>query len=505
MRILFTLIGLLICFATISTQDNDFDFLRLSTPYVFFQPTVNEVGQQDPRLGIYLQASIDTWPLISIGRVLDLETAFGTGLDCFPSVPTFLGNDLEYTETGVLLYNEAASTPMEIRTTATVGTSWTAYTDTNTGYELRMEVVDQAETSFLGLTDQVKTISLQSRNSSNDTFVNLIPELKISQTYGLIQGADLWRLAQNDNNIPLVGINEFGDRDYRFEDFFELLPGDALHIREVEFTPNANGGFYEVVEQIRRVNGIGYDASLEAIVVNFGIQQLRYFYTNPGPNPIYTDSTFTAIPTLFEAYFEEEGTGWLNGRIGQFSDPQGVNNVVDLQGGIIQLRSGPFAVQSKSLSAEYIRQVEDSCYTLALDTQFGDSYYVGYAGPYYSRLGPQLFSVRELVFGNTSAGIVGEGFEWQDVFPSNTLDPVTLDNNLSVAPNPSMGFVNLSTPTNFPAAHLQVVDIHGRMVWSQSLFGKTQELDLTGLPKGTYQILLFDGRVLVGRKRVVLR
>ena len=59
---------------------------------------------------------------------------------------------------------------------------------------------------------------------------------------------------------------------------------------------------------------------------------------------------------------------------------------------------------------------------------------------------------------------------------------------ITLFPNPTSGTINLSTA--LPGAQLSVCDLQGRVVYSNVLEAEERSFDLTGLPAGSYQVVI---------------
>jgi len=74
---------------------------------------------------------------------------------------------------------------------------------------------------------------------------------------------------------------------------------------------------------------------------------------------------------------------------------------------------------------------------------------------------------------------------------------------LQLQPNPTYGPLSVTLPANTAAQHAEVLDAHGRMVWSKALGASTEQvqLDLAALSEGAYvlRLRLKDGAVRHGR------
>ena len=63
---------------------------------------------------------------------------------------------------------------------------------------------------------------------------------------------------------------------------------------------------------------------------------------------------------------------------------------------------------------------------------------------------------------------------------------------INIFPNPANNFITITTPVRTPAKGYKIVDIFGRNWQEGALDSRNQKLTLTGLPKGIYEVIIYD-------------
>ncbi|MCB9251745.1 MAG: T9SS type A sorting domain-containing protein [Flavobacteriales bacterium] len=76
-------------------------------------------------------------------------------------------------------------------------------------------------------------------------------------------------------------------------------------------------------------------------------------------------------------------------------------------------------------------------------------------------------------------------------------------NGLSIYPNPSKGIFTIRVSSYDQNTVLKVYASNGKLLWSQALKSKTEEIDLTGLPKGIYSLLLTSEKTNQYKKIII--
>ena len=140
---------------------------------------------------------------------------------------------------GILYYWENSGTPFYFLPNATVGQSWDIVStyDENDYDTITITCSDVQLESFLGITDSVKTFTLQANGSSpNQTPIDNFA-IKLSKNYGLIEFVPFIQFlyhpdTENFKSLKLNGLEKagikYGFEQPKFEDYFHLSAGDIL-------------------------------------------------------------------------------------------------------------------------------------------------------------------------------------------------------------------------------------------------------------------------------------
>lgn len=67
---------------------------------------------------------------------------------------------------------------------------------------------------------------------------------------------------------------------------------------------------------------------------------------------------------------------------------------------------------------------------------------------------------------------------------------------LNVYPNPASDFITVSSSTQKRNVWVQILDIHGKVVFADTFTGSSRHFNISDLPKGVYFVRLYDGSAL---------
>lgn len=475
----------------------DFELFQFNTPYVYEQPSASAVFTT-PYLGVFLGDADPSVPPSRVLRQTDPNDPW-----CLRSLAPFYGDSIATYNGLTELYNSGVAGVMTVRHADPVGSTWLAFADPDSEYELWMSVDELAEESFLGMTDQVKTIGLSQRLSATDSLTVIDPVLKISQNHGLIQAADLWRLRDNQETISLVGLADSGYLDYDEQDFFGLSVGSELHIREIDQVLQAGStDHYAVTEQVYRVSSMLCDPVLGQTDVLWSRKSITY--KQAVLNDISTNYDSTTIVNFNGSWsFDWSGElNWLQGKAWQFWAE------FPTFGHPIQIRQSPYGTPAKSLGGTFssTNGEPDGCYEYVTESHSGpgETYYVGFAGPYFEGYDLGGYLARQLVYGDTNYGTVGTPFNCA-AWETSSVVEVWSERVLNVYPNPARNFTTVSFSEAVGPVDIILLDGSGRKVRQYASAAQSQRLDFGGeLAAGVYQLLVRKNGQLLGRKRLVI-
>lgn len=126
-----------------------------------------------------------------------------------------------------------------INTFATINDTWRLYTYPNNDYiEAKVTSIEQEE--FLGITDDIKTISFQLKNEYGDDINNGINDayISISKNHGFVHVPNLshFPVYADYYSMDIVGYNSYGFQDFGVATIYDFDIGDKISSYEYEKT-----------------------------------------------------------------------------------------------------------------------------------------------------------------------------------------------------------------------------------------------------------------------------
>lgn len=143
---------------------------------------------------------------------------------------------------GINLFFNQENDTINIKTNANLLESWKIFSYTNGNY-IEATISNVSIENFIGLSDSVKTISLQLKDSNNNNITDTLNsyQLKLSKNYGFITIADFYDFPFNiifsnyyynpDNLLTMAGINnpQMGWQNITLSDVYTMQQGDEIH------------------------------------------------------------------------------------------------------------------------------------------------------------------------------------------------------------------------------------------------------------------------------------
>jgi hypothetical protein len=77
-------------------------------------------------------------------------------------------------------------------------------------------------------------------------------------------------------------------------------------------------------------------------------------------------------------------------------------------------------------------------------------------------------------------------------------------NPITIYPNPTDNYVTVNLPINYTSGILQIIDLQGRVVKTETLSSKSQTLATGNLPGGVYQVIIGSKNSILGRQKLVV-
>lgn len=184
------------------------------------------------------------------------ETPFDTinyNAFCFYPIDTgFMGYKTILKSNGIDVFFNRFEDSIFINTQANLNDTWIFYESSDVLYEAK--VIDVKSETFLGISDMVKTIHLQAKDSLGNNISTIYDtlDIKISQSHGLIEGFYFFKFpyATTPNypynaykKIKIIGIPHLGlgVDNLTAADVFDFNVGDEFHRLEIS-EGSGNGG-----------------------------------------------------------------------------------------------------------------------------------------------------------------------------------------------------------------------------------------------------------------------
>lgn len=173
-----------------------------------------------------------------------------------------------------------------IQTQANLNDSWIFYQNSNGSY-FEASVSSIVNDNFLGLTDSIKTITLQAKDSSGNNIASPYDTLniRISKNYGLIEAFNIFRFpygttageyiwSETFKPINILGLPQYnvGIKNLTIRDVFDYEIGDEYHWKEKSGPPQGNGQFAEVYDIIT-INNKSFSSNGDTVYYDIYLKQ----------------------------------------------------------------------------------------------------------------------------------------------------------------------------------------------------------------------------------------
>jgi hypothetical protein len=371
-----------------------------------------------------------------------------------------------------------------INNSTSAGTSWMLY-HYSTGDYIEATITNHQPESFLGITDSVKTISLQAKNSLNLPINNNWngKTLKLSKHYGWVNAPGFLYFPDDTSNYVIQGISQpiSGIQNLTAADIFNIDVGDEFHYHGYySVSIPAHTESWTILKVINKFYPLGSDSvyfEMERCQKiddwNFGSQTIiTYHDTINKSYDISSDahlSAYTLQPYFFNNTFPEAGYV-------EFTNDTTLHS------------------RRKKISHDYLfYQPFCNCYSPVIGT--GVSQDITYA----DGLGYTDY-VDMTCFGGCYENLVyfkKNNESWGAPLSCDSLlgyDALEYNPSIHIHPNPSNGVFYI-TANSFPSGSLniKITDTTGKNCLSLSNIElNDQKIDLSGFSDGIYFVSLFN-------------
>ena len=386
----------------------------------------------------------------------------------------FYFSKIHYKSNGDAVLQNDSGLSYLIKTNAAIGQSWIFDSVNN----IQAHVVQKIQSLVLGQVDSLKTIILD----GNDTLI-------LSKNYGLIQFPTGDTLT---TKTKLVGLEGPNTALYipKYLDFFDFEVGDIFYYKYY------SGGRWATVSIYKKLV-----VKNKTIVGDSITYQIDYFEQKIVEETygIETDTTYvTVLDSLY--IYHNVSSIFLDKYDGQMlNDPKSGMKYKRIN---VQWNT-KFNTLAKSYSAypfckgyypsDTVFECSNPmiCSNIYSFLSYGKNIglifrsYSEYTGTPYENGG----------YNETLIGYIKNGIVYGDTLTIPNFikeEPIILNSNFNVFPNPIIDFFNIEIPVISPSTNLIISDISGRIIYSQQIFDSRTQFDMSNCNSGLYFFKLID-------------
>lgn len=361
---------------------------------------------------------------------------------------------------------------------------------------VRATVDSMVATTFFGLTDDVKYISLL------DTVEGVQhPAVQISRNYGMLSGPYFSDLKATTEPLRLVGLSgetNFGDGMSFGADYLEPveLAFAASEVYQEETKPELLNGVagIRIFHRQWTAGNPGCDPVAGASFTPYRVREINYFVAEAGGAP-YDSTVVQSYQGWQGIEFTPYDTDWRALPLGSvYTAEDGTTRVV-LPAEDDCLGNG-LALGDKLLGDEDVTEMTVDPATA------GTAYFRHSLVPAFEPA-TETHGQRRIVGIDFGDEVCGTVFDFEPLYVSTTDFPD--DPLITLAPNPATDRVMITVPFEHGSVRLAVYDAAGRLLRNTSATGGDRWLNVTDLAAGVYTIVVNGAEGPLARRRVVVR
>jgi hypothetical protein len=409
-----------------------------------------------------------------------------------------------------IFYNHK-NIPISIKTNATLNETWHLYDYPDARY-IEAKIIQFDTMTFLGITDSVKTISLQMKDSFGNSINALAPgdsidminniTIKFSKSYGFIKIIDFYRFPDYTHSFDHIYNNYYhvfdiigmsnpivGYQNLTAYDVFNIDPGDEIHTFEESMTyGNPTSGF--IIKTINKYLTKTVSINQDTVTYLVNRCRRRTDFQFPDSTISYNNDTITLkyilsnYSRLNHLSFEPFHTSSFS-----YSFCTAIGN-------------------TKYISSynEFLSNLPDTCLSEILATAVPIYSYTKGLGEYYDNYSSGLEPIGKNVLVYYKKGIVEWGTPYDcSILVSIREDNVNFGNNINISPNPFSQSTHINFGQTYGDIALEVYNLQGQRV-AENHYAACNEITLqrNGLRQGMYFLkLTLDGKMVETRKMVI--
>ena len=415
--------------------------------------------------------------------------------------PSWIGKKMVDCGNGMNLFFNKENDTIYIKTAALLNESWRMYTFSNGNY-VQATISTKAFETIIGLSDSVKTISLQVKNSSGTNISSLLNSitLKLSKNYGFLRITNFYEFPFDNissdgfyptsSELEIIGLSnpQNGWQNITYADIYNMQAGDEIQYDFVHSNGPYPGAYSQSRQTIKK-------------------------YLNRQENTTHDTIVFTieicSRTTTHNYYPYDTVIGYYHDTISSIFVPSNDNfNKLPLEPFFDGFQWGYFnKVDNMGYQPEHVvMYYNDSLVPTYLFNSWTTTYY-------YFNLGNETFHFDN--YENSDEDIQEfhyykiNGIEWGT--PYNCSSLLSIDNeinyleNLIIYPIPASNYVIIENSTPFTFSTIEIYDIQGRSLCSLNAPDYYQTIDISGIPAGIYFIKMKSKQSCFVRKLIITK
>jgi hypothetical protein len=492
-------------FNTLRTSAQNFKAVKTDASYYYYDSVSKEI----------ISARIDSTAISgSENQYFGMRQIRQTDYGCYiPNGASWLGDLVTENPNGVFKFIVYPFSPSDsadiftINSQALIGNYWHFYNYHSINEYVEAKVTQIIPATFIGISDTVKTISLQRKSASGQNINDPINSQKIllSKNYGLIRLPKFDEYRTTLKFFDLCGKTNptMGRTNLTFNEIFDFQVGDELHIKQhysnynypTSITDDAI--IHTIIEKIpsNSLDTLKYKvAECRYHSYSYGNEHYIYSYFNDTIVENYTKNNYISLgfepsePYISNSISPEFLTS--NGMGTASVDSMLFNGVpwkTTNQFGLLWHEGNPNCWQQATI---------DVCVPQLY-------YYSGLGGPYYYCW--DFFSwyldYSQLVYYKKGSQTWGTPLNCETLLHTSLQDNPSKQ-SLNIFPNPTSGKITITVPQSFQMpCKLEIFDLTDRVIKEIQLTELSQSFDLYNYPSGlyTYKIIAANREVFRGK------
>ena len=409
--------------------------------------------------------------------------------ECYtPYGASWAGSKIKIFNNGLTQFYNRNGDTLVVNANASLNEEWimARFEDFST---IKAKVISVDTMTFLGLTDSVKTITFSKYNGEMPIVDNALAALKIqlSKNYGIITSPNfhLFPAVESDGNhlfesntdtYHVIGITspKAGLQNLRWFDVYDFQVGDELGIEDWSHAME-NGRTYKFMYTfLKRTDFV--DSIIYSVKRLMGLES----WTGTEKTYAVVNDTITmkiSSDTLFD-YLPE------------------VPVIVENSAVVNSMQAGQIISKSQATSFSGDLSCLREIFTTGMPIL---SYYKGLGGPYWEKMGMSASSDNSRTLEWYKKGSV----TWGTPLVINAIQEQFRPELFKVFPSPAADFISVEHNIKSGLSHIDLLDIHGRVVLSIKPQYAEIIIDVSMLPSGVYFCCLLSANGIIARQPFV--